>query len=95
MKINNEQKAKEIVSKKPFSTSISPIYKDYAYDSVMEMAEWKDKQSTEEKKQWIDKAAKWFEDNFKDWFEEEMMSNIIIEFKKQLSLLMYLMLLGI
>lgn len=51
--------------------------------SALDMAKWKDKQFKEKKKKWIDKTAKWFEDNLKDWFEEEMMSNIIIEFKKQ------------
>ena len=36
----------------------------------------------EGQQQIVEKASKWFEDNFKDSFEEEMMSNIITEFKK-------------
>ena len=42
MDTKNEIKAKEIVSKKPFSTNQSPLYKDWAYDCAIEMASWKD-----------------------------------------------------
>ena len=38
------QKAKELVDSKPFSTSQLPLFKDWAYDIAIQMAEYKDKE---------------------------------------------------
>lgn len=55
--MTNEKKAKEIVSKIPFSTLASPIYKDYAYDAALKMAEWKEQQMIEKIQDFL---ANWF-----------------------------------
>ena len=39
--------------------------------SALEMAEWKDKQFAEMKKQLIEKACEWLEDNYPYYFETD------------------------
>ena len=78
--MNNKQKAQEILNCKNCHIKLKAggvkcPPECTSFKDLMQMAKWKEQEI-------IDKASKWFEDNFKDFFEEEMMSNIITEFKK-------------
>lgn len=66
--MTNEEKANYISSKYEDWWSIeAPDVEKASYDAAIEMAEWKDQQFKEEKKQWIKKASKCI----KDWLLDE------------------------
>ena len=82
--MTNAQKARE------FSDSYympdTGFNRDDLYDSAMEMAEWKDEQHTEEKRQWVEKACEWLKDNIHDYYVtcefEEWFDDMFDDFKK-------------
>ena len=85
MEISNEEKATEIaLSNDIYDTT--EVYQSDVVDMLMEMAQWKDEQSAQEKQQLIDKAAEWLRMTM-DFFNngEFNTEKFVNDFKKETS----------
>lgn len=63
--MTNEEKAKELAN---YYSGESDYKESVGYDCAIEMAEWKDQQFQEAKKQLIEKTYEWVKENIHDYY---------------------------
>lgn len=82
--MTNTQKALEIakVHEVHYDRFHGETSNDECFLSALEMAEWKDEQHAEEKRQWIDKACEWLEEFTMDYVNDTKLGFSKKEFVK-------------
>ena len=86
--MTNEEKAREICSRNADKcvNDCHNCVNQFELANIIEMAEWKDEQHTEEKRQWVEKACEWLKDNIHDYYVtcefEEWFDDMFDDFKK-------------